>query len=164
MEGNIIEKVKELLLPLLEEKGLKLVDVEYIKGSKPILRIYIYNPEGTSIDDCEWVSRRIGALLDIEDIIPNSYILEVSSPGLDRKLKNKEEYNLFKGRNIKIKTKEPIDDEKIFKGNLKGIKENDNVEIETDEKTVEIPYENISQAQLQIDWGRPIKWVWNWKM
>ncbi len=151
MEGNIIEKVKELLLPLLEEKGLKLVDVEYIKGSKPILRIYIYNPEGTSIDDCEWVSRRIGALLDIEDIIPNSYILEVSSPGLDRKLKNKEEYNLFKGRNIKIKTKEPIDDEKIFKGNLKGIKENDNVEIETDEKTVEIPYENISQAQLQID-------------
>ena len=151
MEGNIIEKVKELLLPLLEEKGLKLVDVEYIKGSKPILRIYIYNPEGTSIDDCEWVSRRIGALLDIEDIIPNSYILEVSSPGLNRKLKNKEEYNLFKGRNIKIKTKEPIDDEKIFKGSLKGIKENDNVEIETDEKTVEIPYENISQAQLQID-------------
>ena len=151
MEGNIVEKVKELLLPLLEEKGLKLVDVEYIKGSKPVLRIYIYNPEGTSIDDCEWVSRRIGALLDIEDIIPNSYILEVSSPGLNRKLKNKEEYNLFKGRNIKIKTKEPIDDEKIFKGSLKGIKENDNVEIETDEKTVEIPFENISQAQLQID-------------
>lgn len=146
---KIEEKVKQLLLPILEEKDLKLVDIEFIPSKRPILRIYIYNPEGTSIDDCEWVSKRIGALLDVEDLIDKAYILEVSSPGLDRKFKNVEEYDIFKGRNVAIKTKEPINEKKVFKGTLLGL-ENEKVKIKENEETLEIPLENISQTKLDF--------------
>jgi len=146
---EIVEKVKELVLPILEEKGLKLVDIEMNKGKRPVLRVYIYNPEGTSIDDCEWVSKRLGALLDVEDLIPTSYTLEISSPGLDRKLKNKEEFNIFKGRDIVIKTKEPIEEKKVFRGVLEGL-EDENVVLNQDDNKIKIPFENISQAKLEF--------------
>ncbi len=145
----IVERVKELVLPILEERDLKLVDIEFIKGSKPVLRIYIYNPEGTTIENCEWVSRRIGALLDIEDLIPTSYILEVSSPGLNRKLKNKEEYNIFSGRDISIHTKEPVNEKTAFRGKLIGI-ENDVIKLEEEGETINIPYDKVSSAKLEF--------------
>jgi len=148
---DIVEKVKELLAPILEEKDLKLVDVEFVREGKPVLRIYIYNPEGTTIENCEYVSRRIGALLDVEDLIPYAYNLEVSSPGLNRKLKNKEEYEIFKGRDIKIVTKEPIEElgrQNVFKGELLGL-ENENVKIKANE-VIEIPLDKISKAQLEF--------------
>ncbi|WP_456464053.1 ribosome maturation factor RimP [Persephonella sp.] len=141
-----------MLQPLIEERGLKLVDVEYITGGKPVLRIYVYNPEGTSIEDCEWISRRIGALLDVEDIIPVSYILEVSSPGLDRKLKNKEEYEIFKGRDVKIITKEPINGRNVFEGTLKGL-EGENVLLQENGETIKIPLEKISRTNLEFKVG-----------
>jgi len=144
---KVEEKVKELLLPILEERDFKLVDIEFIPSKRPILRIYIYNPEGTSIDDCEWVSKRIGALLDVEDLIDKAYVLEVSSPGLDRKFKNIEEYDIFKGRDVVIKTKEPINEKKVFKGTLLGL-EDEKVKIKENEETVEIPLENVSQTKL----------------
>jgi len=146
---DIVEKVKELLIPILEEKELKLVDIEYIKEGKPVLRIYIYNPEGTTIENCEFVSRRIGAILDVEDLIPYSYTLEVSSPGLDRKLKNKEEYEIFKGRDIKIFTSEPVNEKTFFRGKLLGLEDND-VKIEEDNKETKIPLEKINKAQLDF--------------
>ncbi|RMA97325.1 ribosome maturation factor RimP [Hydrogenothermus marinus] len=149
---DIVEKVKEFVFPILEERDLKLVDVELTKGKRPVLRIYIYNPEGTSIGDCEFVSRRIGAILDVEDLIPYSYELEVSSPGLNRKLKNKEEYEIFKGKDIKIVTTEPLEEgnkNKVYKGKLLGL-ENENVKIEEDGKIREIPYEKISKANLEF--------------
>jgi len=125
------------------------VDIEFIPSKRPILRIYIYNPEGTSIDDCEWVSKRIGALLDVEDLIDKAYILEVSSPGLDRKFKNIEEYDIFKGRDVVVKTKEPINEKKVFKGTLLGL-EDEKVKIKENEETVEIPFENVSQTKLDF--------------
>lgn len=146
---KVEEKVKELLLPILEERGFKLVDIEFIPSKRPILRIYIYNPEGTSIDDCEWVSKRIGALLDVEDLIDKAYVLEVSSPGLDRKFKNIEEYDIFKGRDVVIKTKEPINEKKVFKGTLLGL-EDEKVKIKENEETVEILLENVSQTKLDF--------------
>jgi ribosome maturation factor RimP len=146
---RVEEKVKELLLPILEERDFKLVDIDFIPSKRPILRIYIYNPEGTSIDDCEWVSKRIGALLDVEDLIDKAYILEVSSPGLDRKFKNIEEYDIFKGRDVVIKTKEPINEKKVFKGTLLGL-EDEKVKIKENEETIEIPLENVSQTKLDF--------------
>jgi len=145
----VVEKVKELVLPILKERDFKLVDIEFIRGSRPVLRIYIYNPEGTTIENCEWVSRRIGALLDIEDIIPSSYILEVSSPGLNRKLKNKEEYDIFAGREISIHTQEPVNEKTTFKGKLIGIKD-DVIKLEEEGETVDIPYEKVSSARLEF--------------
>ncbi|MEZ0322955.1 MAG: ribosome maturation factor RimP [Hydrogenothermaceae bacterium] len=146
---KVTDRVKELLEPILQEKELKLVDVELTSGKRPVLRIYIYNPEGTSIDDCEWVSKRIGSLLDVEDLIPTSYTLEVSSPGLDRKIKNPHEYEIFKGRDIKIKTSEMIDERNVFKGVLKGIEDN-KVCIDEDGKIILIPIDKISSAKLEF--------------
>jgi ribosome maturation factor RimP len=146
---KVEEKVKKLLLPILEERGFKLVDIEFIPSKRPILRIYIYNPQGTSIDNCEWVSKRIGALLDVEDLIDKAYVLEVSSPGLDRKFKNIEEYDIFKGRDVVIKTKEPINEKKVFKGILLGL-EDEKVKIKENEETVEIPLKNVSQTKLDF--------------
>ncbi len=149
MRREVTDKVKEMLEPLLEERDLKLVDIEYITEGRPILRIFIYNPEGTSIDDCEWISRRIGALLDVEDLIPVSYTLEVSSPGLERKLKNEEEYDIFKGRDIKIVLKEPLDKKNVIRGILKG-KENREVVVEEEGEDKRIPIENIARANLEF--------------
>ncbi len=152
MREDIIERVKELLLPLLEERGLKLVDIEFSTGGRPVLRIYVYNPSGTTIEDCEWISRRIGTLLDVEDLIPFSYILEVSSPGLERKLKNTEEYEIFKGREIKVVVKEPINGKNVFEGILKGLKDN-RVVIEINGKEQEIPVDLIAKANLEFKGG-----------
>ena len=148
----MIDKVKELLQPILEERNLKLIDIELTKEKRPTLRIYVYNPEGTSIEDCELVSRRIGALLDVEDLIPFSYVLEVSSPG-ERKLKNIEEYDIFKGRDIKIITCEPIEENSkntVFKGKLLGL-EGENVKLENEKGLIiELPLEKITKAQLEF--------------
>jgi ribosome maturation factor RimP len=159
LKEKVVERVREILKPMLEEVGLKLVDVEFVGDNKPVLRVYIYNPEGTSLDDCEYISRRLGAVLDIEDLIPYSYNLEVSSPGLDRKLKNKEEYEIFKGRDIKIVVKEPIDKKQVLRGRLEGLNE-DNVVIKEYKKVgkaeklqkenTEIPLDNISSAKLDF--------------
>ncbi len=144
---DIVERVKELVAPILEKLGLKLVDIEFIKEGKPILRVYIYDPNGTTIEQCEIVSRKLGRLLDDEDLIPYSYILEISSPGLNRKIKNKEEYEIFKGRNIKIVVKEPIDKKNVFTGVLEGLEE-DNVLIKNNDETIKINLGNISKARL----------------
>ncbi len=156
MKEEIIKRVRGLVEPILKDRGLKLVDIEFITEGKPTLRVFIYNTEGTSIDDCEFVSLRLGAMLDIEDLIPYSYNLEISSPGLDRKLKNKEEYEIFKGRDIKIVVKEPIDKKYVLKGELKGL-EGDNVLIKEkpegknkEEKELKIPLENVSIAKLDF--------------
>lgn len=145
----VVEKVKQLLEPILEDRGLTLVDVEMTSGKRPVLRIYIYNPEGTSIDDCEWVSKRIGALLDVEDLIKTSYVLEVSSPGLDRKIKNPHEYDIFSGRQIKIKTSIPLEDRTVFKGTLKG-RDGEDVLVEEDGKTYRVPIHKITTAKLEF--------------
>ena len=156
LKEDIINKVRELVKPILEDKGLKLVDIEFITEGKATLKVFIYNPEGTSIDDCEYVSLRLGALLDIEDLIPYSYNLEISSPGLDRKLKNKEEYEIFKGRDIKIVVKEPIDKKHVLRGELKGLEE-DSILIKEKpegknkgERELKIPLENVATAKLDF--------------
>ncbi len=150
----IVEKVKELLLPILEEGGFELVDVEFVR--EPIgwvLRIYADRPGGgITISDCQWISERIGTVLDVEDIIPHSYNLEVSSPGLDRPLKSRKDFDRHVGVVVKIKTLTPMDNQRNFKGEVistsdRGVTVHDvsrNAE-------VEIPYENIKSARVDID-------------
>ncbi|RUM59881.1 MAG: ribosome maturation factor RimP [Persephonella sp.] len=144
---DVVEEVRKLILPILDELDLKLVDIEFTKENRPILRVYIYDPKGTTIKQCEIVSRRLGELLDNKDLIPYSYILEISSPGLNRKLKNKEEYEIFKGRNIKIVLKEPMDKKNVFTGVLEGL-EDDKVLIKDNDKLIKIDLDNISKARL----------------
>lgn len=147
--GKVREEVERLVLSILEEEGMELVDIEYKMGrGRGILRLYIDKPEGVKIEDCEKVSKRIDPILDRSNIIGGHYLLEVSSPGLDRPLKKEEDFKRFMGRLIKVKTFSPIDNQKTFVGTLKDYKEGV-VTLETkEEKIIQISLGNIAKANL----------------
>ena len=126
-------RTEKLMLPIVEEMNFELVDVEYVKeGGNYFLRAYIDKEGGITINDCETVSRRLSDLLDEADFIPDSYILEVSSPGLGRPLKKEKDYARSLGEEVEIRTYRAIDRQKEFEGILKSY----------DENTVTIAYED----------------------
>ena len=114
-------KTEQLLSPIAEKYGVEIYDVEYVKEGKDwYLRAYIDKPEGVNITDCENVSRALSDALDVEDFIPDAYILEVSSPGLGRALKKDRHLEKSLGAEVEIKTYKPIDGQKEFAGILKA--------------------------------------------
>jgi len=150
-EENIISNIKELLEPILIEKNLELFDIEFKGlGRKGILRVYIDKAEGVTIDDCARISRELGALLDVHEVIPGSYNLEISSPGLTRPLRKPSDYLRFRGKKVKIKTVEDIGNKKVFKGKLLDFID-DTVSLETDGMNYLIPYSKIEKANLELD-------------
>ena len=121
---NTEEKVMPLLEPIVEEKKLELVDLEFVKeGANWYLRVYIDKEGGVSIDDCEAVSRELEAKLDTEDPIEQAYILEVSSPGIDRPLKKEADFEKFSGDIIDIKLYKALDGKKQYQGKLLGLQD-----------------------------------------
>ena len=150
-EQNIISNIKELLEPILFEHNLELFDIEYKGGNrKGVLRVFIDKEDGVTIDDCAQISRELGTLLDVHEVIPGSYNLEISSPGLTRPLRKPSDYLRFKGKTIKIKTIEDIDDKNVFKGKLVDFAD-DTVSLETKGNNYLIPYSNIEKANLELD-------------
>ena len=114
-------RTEQLLLPILEEHGFELVDVEFVKeGSSWYLRSYIDKPGGISVDDCETVSRALEKQLDAEDFISEAYILEVSSPGLGRPLRKEKDYVRNEGKEIELRLYRSFEHEKELRGVLKG--------------------------------------------
>jgi ribosome maturation factor RimP len=149
---DLQEQIQQLLDPILGSLGLTLWDLELRKqGPQWLLRIYIdRETHGVSLGDCEAVSRDLGTVLDVEDIIPHSYTLEVSSPGLDRSLTRPEHYRKCRGSLVKIKTFQPINGGKVFKGKLAGL-EDLLVVLEQDSgETLRIPLDNVSKASLEV--------------
>ncbi len=127
------QKTEELLLPIVEKHGFELVDVEYVKEAGTwYLRAYIDKPGGISVDDCEVVSRAFSDILDEKDYIDDTYIFEVSSPGLGRPLKKEKDFARSIGEEVEIRTYRPINRQKEFIGFLK----------EYDQETVTIEYED----------------------
>lgn len=150
-EENIISNIKELLEPILFEKRLELFDIEFkSQGQKGVLRVFIDKDEGVTIDDCTVISRELGTLLEVHDVIPGSYTLEISSPGLTRPLKKPSDYIRFKGKTVKIKTIEDIEDKKVFKGKLLDFID-ETVSLETNGTNYLIPYNKIEKANLELD-------------
>ena len=147
-EKNIIKQVEALAEPLCESEGLELVHVEYQRepGGK-ILRLYIDRAGDVALDDCVNVSRQLNDLLDVhlDDIGP--YNLEVTSPGVERPLSKLQDYERFKGRKAKIKTWQPINDQKNFTGIILGVAA-EQIKLSSNEKTVAIPFGDISKARL----------------
>ena len=151
--SDAIDRIRQLLDPILASLGLTLWDIEFQQhGPKWLLRVYIDRESGdVTLDDCETVSRDIGTTLDVEDFIKHSYTLEVSSPGLDRALLKPEHYERFTGRKVKIKTYQPMSGQKIFRGILRGISDT-MVKVEAEGIGVlEIPLSNISKTSLEVE-------------
>ncbi len=133
-------KTEELLEPIVSEAGFELVDVEYVKEAGTwYLRAYIDKPGGITVDDCEAVSRRFSDILDEKDYIEDSYIFEVSSPGLGRPLKKEKDFQRSLGEDVEIRTYRPIDGQKEFEGVLKAF----------DKNTVTIAYEDDAEQIFQ---------------
>ena len=114
------QKTEAILMPIVEEHGFELVDVEYVKGGGTwYLRAYIDKPGGINVDDCEVVSRRLSDILDEKDYIEEAYILEVSSPGLGRPLKKEKDFKRSLGEEVDVRTYRMIEKQKEFTGLLK---------------------------------------------
>ncbi len=149
---DLQEQIQRLLDPILGSLGLTLWDLEIRKqGPQWLLRIYIDRETGgVTLGDCEAVSRDLGTVLDVEDIIPHAYTLEVSSPGLDRSLTRPEHYRKCRGSLVKIKTFQPINGVKVFKGKLAGLEDLVMVLEQDSGETLRIPLDNVSKASLEV--------------
>lgn len=148
---KIIAQVKELTEPLCESEGMELVHVEYQRESAGrILRIYIDRPGGIRIDDCKTISRQLSDLLDVCIEIDEAFSLEVTSPGLDRPLSKKEDFERFKGNIAKIRIKTPVNGQKNFKGVLIGISD-EIVILKSNDKIISINFQDINNARLVMD-------------
>jgi ribosome maturation factor RimP len=151
VEREILDRVRAMVDPILLNEGMELVDIEYRRESKGwILRLYLDKEGGITLDDCTRVSQEVERSLDVEDFIQTPYTLEVSSPGLTRPLKTEKDFIKYCHRLIKVKTVDPIENRRQFKGRLLGVSEN-RIEIEVDGGVFQIPLSNVAKANLEID-------------
>ncbi len=140
--------LEALIAPSISALGYELLGCIYIShGQSATLRVYIDSENGITITDCERVSRQISAILDVEDPIASKYLLEVSSPGLDRPLFTLDQFRRFVGENVNIKLHIPLENRKHLKGLLKSVGEH-SVVVEVDDKAIEVILENIARANL----------------
>ncbi len=148
------DRVRRLITEVAESQGYELVDAELKGGgNNSVLRVFIDRPEGISHRDCELVSEQVGTVLDVEDLIPFSYTLEVSSPGLDRKLVKESDYARFRGKLARIQTRIPLNQQKVFRGRLQGVYEG-KVRLELPNgNSLDIPLDVIQEGRLEFDWA-----------
>ena len=151
MPKEITDRVQAIANSILSEERMELVEIEYRREAKGwVLRLYIDKERGVTLDDCSRISQAVGRSLDVEDFILNHYTLEVSSPGLNRPLKNEKDFIRYRNRLIKVKTIDPVENRRQFKGKLLGASEN-RIEIEMDGGVFQIPLSNVAKANLEID-------------
>ena len=140
--------LRTLIEPAVQALKYELVDVELSGGgAQAVLRIYIDSPDGINVDDCAKVSRQVSALLDVEDPIPGHYMLEVSSPGLDRPLVTRADFVRFTGALIKAKVTQPILGRRNFTGRLVEV-DGDRIVVEVDNESYDLTLSNIEKARL----------------
>ena len=146
---RIIDRIHEVLTPVLDQQGLELVEITLrVEGGRWILRVTIDREEGVQLHHCTAVSRELSLHLDVEDLIPVKYFLEVSSPGLDRPLKNERDFERFAGRLVKIKTNRSVSGRKKISGTIEGIEDGVVRILLEDDIRLEVPVEDISSARL----------------
>ncbi|MFH2093026.1 MAG: ribosome maturation factor RimP [Pseudomonadota bacterium] len=144
----LLEKIKQVALPFCQAENFELVHLEYVKNDREnIIRIYLDKSGGITLNDCVYVSRQLGDLIDVQVEGMDRYRLEVSSPGPNRPLNKKQDFHRFKGERIKLETNELIEGRKKFTGILEIIND-DSVVIAVDGKQVEIKDHAISKAIL----------------
>ena len=149
-----VQKLNELLQPLVEDLGYEFVGLEYNSNPKhSLLRVYIDREDGVGIEDCETVSREVAALLDVKDPIRSQYNLEISSPGLDRPLFTPAHYAEFAGNEAQITLFAPHEGRRKFKGPILSADEN-GVCIEQDGVEVTLGFDNIAKAKLVPDYEK----------
>ncbi len=151
MSKEIVDRVRTIADRILSSEGMDLVEIEYRRESRGwVLRLTIDKEGGVTLEDCTRISREVGRSLDVEDFISNPYTFEVSSPGLTRPLKDEKDFAKYRNRLIKVKTIDPIENRRQFKGRLLGVFDN-RIEIEMEGGIVQVPLSNVAKANLEME-------------
>jgi ribosome maturation factor RimP len=156
---TVVEKVREIAGRVAADRGLEIFEVQFRREAPGmVLRIQIDRPgpaasaeDSVSVEDCAHVSRDLSAILDVEDVVPTAYTLEVSSPGLDRPLRRADDYRRFAGRLAKIVVRDPVDGQGFFRGRLGGVDGGDVLIDGEDGKTHRVPIAVITRANLEVE-------------
>jgi len=150
--GSILERVQAIAEQAAIDHGLELVHTEVAgPDQKPIVRIFIDKPDGVTHADCSDVSLQVGTVLDVEDFIHSAYTLEVSSPGLERGLYKRSDYERFAGSQLKLKAREPINGQRNFRGRLVGIAGDDVLVDDRTSGRMSLPLDAIVKANLELN-------------
>jgi len=149
MAATLIESIREITEPVIVSEGMELIDIEHRQESRGwVLRFYIDKEGGVTLHNCSQISEQIGSLLEVKDIIPHRYVLEVSSPGLNRPLKKEKDFIAYSGETIKVTTLKPIEQRRNFSGILQGYKDG-KVMLSADNQEILIPLPLIAKATIQ---------------
>ena len=148
---DTVAQVNKLILPVLQAQEVELVDTEFVKaGKRYTLRLFLDKPGGITLDDCAALSRLLGEIIDVHDVIDHAYTLEVSSPGLTRPLKKVEDFKRFTGRLARITVRGGTGKRSLFRGELIGL-EGETVTLQEGSQIHHIPLADIVRARLDID-------------
>lgn len=150
----IVKKVQEIAERTGAREGIEIVDVELLGGGRNrVLRIFIDKPQGVTHADCEFISQQVGTVLDVEDVVPGGgYTLEVSSPGLERKLTKPREFERFVGQKVKVVLRQPVDNQRHWVGALTGF-DGGVITLEPSPgHSVRFPLEQVERANLKFEW------------
>jgi ribosome maturation factor RimP len=154
MRQAVTSKIEEIALRVTESEGIELVEVE-VKGNdgNRLVRISIDKPEGVTHADCELVSQQVGTIFDVEDVVPGGhYTLEVSSPGIERKLLKARDFERFQGKKAKVWLRQPVEGKRYWEGTLSGMAAG-NVSLEVEPgKTIGFAFDQVEKANLKFEW------------
>jgi ribosome maturation factor RimP len=156
--GSIEENINRIAAEAAGASSVEFVHAEVVGSKRNMtVRVYIDKPGGVTLEDCSVVSKRMEAVLDADDLIPSAYLLEVSSPGLERELYSISDFEKFIGQRVKVKLKNAVNDQKVFIGQIAEV---ENGEIAIEEKTrgtVRFPYSEVAKANLRVDLEQEFK-------
>lgn len=153
MRQEVVSKIEAVAQRVAASDGIEVVEVECKGGGgNQLVRISIDKPEGVTHADCELVSQQVGTILDVEDVVPGHYTLEVSSPGVERKLLKANDYIRFQGKKAKIVLREPVENQRHLQGTLAGL-ENGTVSLDTGAgRVLRFPLNQVERANLKFEW------------
>ena len=154
MTESVASKIEEIAHRVAASEGLEIVEVEVKGGGQHrFVRISIDKPDGVSHGDCELVSQQVGTILDVEDVVPGGrYTLEVSSPGVERKLLKPKDFERFQGKKAKVTLRDPVDGRRNWEGTLAGIEDGlIRLDLERGDP-LRFPFEQVQKANLKFEW------------
>jgi len=148
---QLVNKIKGLISDIFQREGIELVELSYRRGNEGmVLTFLVDKPDGITLEECSWLNHEIDRLLDKSRIVNERYLLEISSPGLDRPLRTREDFIRAIGKPVRIISRLPVDGRDVHSGELHGINDRDIVIIGKDNLSTVIPFEDISKARLDI--------------
>ena len=153
MRQAVVSKIEEIAGRVASSEGIEVVEVELKGGGRnQLLRISIDKPEGVTHADCEFISQQVGTILDVEDLVPGHYTLEVSSPGVERKLLKPKDFERFQGKKIRITLHTPVDNQRNWEGTLAGYSDGVITLDVGAGRTVHFRLDQLAKANLKFEW------------